>query len=105
MILFAVYSVPGRIEEILLQTSDNAPQFVELSLQLEELLLRDVFLRPGDPKQDEEESLLGVRLVEPLKPLFDDLEIVRHDGGPDELVTRLLDLLRERKLFRLGEVL
>jgi len=59
----------------------------------------------GDSKEHEEEGLLGVRLVEPFKPSFDDLEIVHHDGGPDELIARLLDLLRQGKLFGLGEVL
>lgn len=95
----------GRCYEILLQASNDAPQFVEFSLQLEELLLRDVLLRPGDSKQDKEEGLLGIRLVEPFKPLFDDGEVVRHDRRPDELKARLFDLLREGELFRLGEVL
>ena len=95
----------GRCYEILLQASNDAPQFVELSLQLEELLLRDVFLRPGDSKEDEEEGLFGVRLVEPFEPLLGDGEVVCHDRRPDELETRLFDLLREGKLFSLGEVL
>ena len=90
---------------MLLQASNNAPHFVEFGLQLVDLLLRDVLLCPGDPEQHEEERLLGVRLIQPFKPLFDDGEVVRHDRRPDEPKTRLLDFLRQTKLFGLGEVL
>lgn len=55
---------------MLLQASNNAPHFVEFGLQLVDLLLRDVLLRPGDPEQHEEERLLGVRLIQPFKPLL-----------------------------------
>ena len=73
-------------------------------MQFKELLLRDILLVLRYAEQDEEQGLFCVCLVQPLQPLLDDGEVVRHNGGPDELVARLLDLLIEGELFRDGEV-
>ena len=94
LLLFGLRSV-AAVDEILLQASDDAPDLVELPLQFKELLLRDILLVLRYAEQDEEQGLFCVCLVQPLQPLLDDGEVVRHNGGPDELVARLLDLLIE----------
>ena len=98
MVLFSV------VDEELLQSSNNAPDLFELSLQLQELLLRDVLLVLGDTQKHEQQRLLCVRLIQPHEPPVDVREVVGHNSRPDELVAGLLDLLAQGELLGGGEV-